>query len=80
MQEEQTRLQLHASSLADRLDAVLEEKRHRRQITFDSETPVDKTLNYLQSIISVSMLTNAQPCLCACSTFIAAPASYTVPA
>ena len=54
MQQEQDRLQHQASSLADQLQAVLQEKRHRRRLSFDAETPVDKTLNYLQSVISVS--------------------------
>ncbi|KAL0024530.1 hypothetical protein WJX79_001991 [Trebouxia sp. C0005] len=52
MQQEQDRLQHQASSLADQLQAVLQEKRHRRRLSFDAETPVDKTLNYLQSVIS----------------------------
>lgn len=54
MQQEQDRLQHQASSLADQLQAVLQEKRHWRRLSFDAETPVDKTLNYLQSVISVS--------------------------
>ncbi|KAL0048533.1 hypothetical protein WJX82_005213 [Trebouxia sp. C0006] len=51
MQQEQDRLQHQASSLADQLQAVLQEKRHWRRLSFDAETPVDKTLNYLQSVI-----------------------------
>ena len=54
MQQEQDRLQHQASSLASQLHAVLQEKRHQRRLSFDAETPVDKTLNYLQSVISVS--------------------------
>ena len=54
MQQEQDRPQHQASSLADQLQAVLQEKRHWRRLSFDAETPVDKTLNYLQSVISVS--------------------------
>ena len=65
MQEEQDRLQHHASNLADQLQAVMHEKRHRRRLSFDAETPVDKTLNYLQSVISV----RAQAVLfCACTS------------
>ena len=64
MQEEQDRLQHQASSLADRLHAVMEEKRHRR-LSFDAETPVDKTLNYLQSVVSVSICAGSVfLCLC----------------
>ena len=54
MLQEQDRLQCEASNLADRLQAVLEDKRHRRRLSFDAETPVDKTLNYLQCVIAVS--------------------------
>lgn len=53
MQEEKARLQHEAEKLAQRLQAVLSEKFVRRG-TFAAETPIDKTLNYLQSIISVS--------------------------
>lgn len=53
MQEEKARLQHEAEKLAQRLQAVLSEKFVRRG-TFDAETPIDKTLGYLQSIMSVS--------------------------
>ena len=53
MQEDKARLQQEAEKLAQRLQAVLSEKSARRG-TFDAETPIDKTLSYLQNIISVS--------------------------
>lgn len=66
MLQEQDRLQREASTLADRLEAVLQEKRQRR-LSFDAETPMDKTLNYLQSAIIVS------GCCFLCSTAPAHP-------
>ena len=54
MQQEKARLQQEAEKLAEQLQAVLNDKFVRRS-TFDAETPVDKTLGYLQSVISVSI-------------------------
>ncbi|KAL3135615.1 hypothetical protein ABBQ38_006096 [Trebouxia sp. C0009 RCD-2024] len=51
MQGEKDRLQEEAEKLAQRLQAVLKEKFLERG-SFDAETPIDKTLAYLQSIIS----------------------------
>ncbi|KAL3135611.1 3',5'-cyclic-nucleotide phosphodiesterase pde1 [Trebouxia sp. C0009 RCD-2024] len=51
MQGEKDRLQQEADKLAQQLQAVLSEKFVQR-CTFDAETPIDKTLGYLQSVIS----------------------------
>ena len=53
MQEEKARLQQEAEKLAQQLQAVLNEKFVPRG-AFDAETPIDKTLGYLQCVISVS--------------------------
>ena len=53
MQEEKVRLQQEAEHLAQQLQAVLKDKFVRRG-TFDAETPIDKTLGYLENVISVS--------------------------
>lgn len=53
MQAEKARLQQEADKLAQRLQTLLSEKFVQRG-TFDAETPIDKTLGYLQSAISVS--------------------------
>lgn len=52
MQGEKDRLQQEAEKLAQRLQAVLKGKFLERG-SFDADTPIDKTLGYLQSIISV---------------------------
>ncbi len=52
MQEEKLQLQQEADTLTQQLQAVLS-KSFARKITFDAETPIDKTLGYLQSVISV---------------------------
>lgn len=53
MDQEKAKLQQEADSLAQRLEAVLNDKFEPRT-SFDADTPIDKTLNFLQSIISVS--------------------------
>ena len=53
MQEEKARLQQEADKLAQQLQTLLSEK-FVQQGTFDAATPIDKTLGYLQSVISVS--------------------------
>ena len=53
MQEEKERLRQEADQLAQRLQTVLKAKFAERGC-FDAETPIDKTLGYLQSVISVS--------------------------
>ena len=59
MQEEKELLRQEAENLAQQLQAVLNDKFARRG-TFDADTPIDKTLNYLQDVISVS----AGPSMC----------------
>ena len=54
MLEEKLRLQQEAGKLAEQLQAVLNDKFVRRN-TFDAETPIDKTLGYLETVISVSL-------------------------
>ncbi|DBA94754.1 TPA: hypothetical protein ACH3X1_002302 [Trebouxia sp. C0004] len=49
LEQEQRRLEQEAQGLAQRLDAVLQDK--FASSSFDSDTPIDKTLGYLQSII-----------------------------
>lgn len=45
------RLQEQANSLSQRLEAALHDIFERN--TFDADTPIDKTLAYLQSVIQV---------------------------
>ena len=54
MHEEATRLQNEASALAERLQAVLHDKFRPQRNNFDAETPIDKALNFLSQVISVS--------------------------
>ena len=54
MHEEATRLQNAASALAERLQAVLHDKFRPQHNNFDAETPIDKALNFLSQVISVS--------------------------
>lgn len=51
--EEKRCLKLEADSLAQRLQAVMHDKFQPRA-GFDADTPIDKTLNFLQSVIGVS--------------------------
>lgn len=53
MQVKQARLQQEAKILSERLHAVLKDRCVRKS-GFDAETPIDKTLNYLQGVITVS--------------------------
>lgn len=52
MHEEQRKLQREAKSLAQRLEAVLQDKFAPRN-SFDADTPIDKTLQFLQKVIAV---------------------------
>ena len=52
MLEDKLRLQEEADMLTQRLEAVLHDKFERK--TFDADTPIDKTLAYLQCVIKVS--------------------------
>lgn len=54
MQAKQVRLQQEAKALSERLHAVLKD-RFIRRVGFDAETPIDKTLNYLQEVIMVRL-------------------------
>lgn len=51
MQKEKRELQRQADSLVNRLEAVLQDK--FQSSGFDADTPIDKTLTFLQSIIRV---------------------------
>ena len=53
MSQEKERLQQEADSLAQRLEAVMHDKFNSRT-SFDADTPIDKTLSFLQSFIAVS--------------------------
>jgi len=66
MLEEKLELQRQANSLVHRLDVVLHDKFESTKTAFDADTPIDKTLSYLQSIIKVS------PChlLISCMTHV----------
>ena len=54
MHEQQQRMQQEAADLAQRLEVVLHDKFSHRHGGFDSDTPIDKALNFLQGCISVS--------------------------
>ena len=62
LHEEQRKLQREAASLANRLEAVLQDKFIARS-GFDADTPIDKTLQFLQEVIAVGC---AWLCVCAC--------------
>ena len=53
MQQEKRELQRQADSLVHRLEAVLHDK-FQSSMGFDADTPIDKTLTFLQSFIRVS--------------------------
>lgn len=52
-QEEKGRLEAEAQALAQQLQAVLCDK-FSPQTDFDADTPIDKTLKILQTVIGVS--------------------------
>ena len=52
IQEDKQRLEKEAQSLAQQLQAVLNDK-FAPQRDFDADTPIDKTLKILQTIIGV---------------------------
>ena len=56
MLEDKLRLQEEAEMLTQRLNAVLHDKFERK--SFDADTPIDKTLAYLQCVIRVSVHQN----------------------
>jgi hypothetical protein len=63
MQEEQRKLQREANSLAQRLEAVLHDKFTPRS-GFDADTPIDKTLQFLQGVIAVNLAAQAIASAC----------------
>ncbi|KAL0019791.1 hypothetical protein WJX77_003107 [Trebouxia sp. C0004] len=50
-EQEKARLQQEADSLAEQLEAVLHDKFATTSTGFDADTPIDKTMKFLQSII-----------------------------
>jgi len=66
MQEGKLRLQQEAEKLAQQLQAVLNDKFVKKN-TFDAETPIDKTLGYLETVISVSLPFQWPAVCCACT-------------
>ena len=71
LHEQQLRLQEEAQSLTQRLEVILHDKFQHRKHGFDSDTPIDKTLTFLQGVIGVRpspvMLANSQPVMLACA-------------
>ena len=61
LHEEQRKLEREARSLALRLDAVLKDKFTPRT-SFDSDTPIDKTLKFLQEVIAVGLPCGVKQC------------------
>ena len=55
-EQEKAKLQQEADSLAEQLNAVLHDKFAASSTGFDADTPIDKTMKFLQSIIMVSFL------------------------
>jgi len=53
LHEQQLRLQEEAHSLTQRLEVILHDKFQHRKPGFDSDTPIDKTLTFLQGVIGV---------------------------
>lgn len=53
-QQEKGRLEKEAQALAEQLQAVLSDK-FSPQTDFDADTPIDKTLKMLQTVIGVSL-------------------------
>ncbi len=53
LHEQQLRLQEEAQSLTQRLEVILHDKFQHRKHGFDSDTPIDKTLTFLQGVIGV---------------------------
>ena len=53
-EQEKAKLQQEADSLAQQLEAVLLDKFATSGTSFDADTPIDKTMKFLQSIIMVS--------------------------
>lgn len=56
LQQEKERLESKAAELTQRLDAVMHDKFEHQSAGFDADTPIDKTLNFLHSIIAVRLV------------------------
>ena len=54
MHEQQLRLQQEAEGLAQRLEVILHGNFQSHQTEFDSDTPIDKTITFLQAVIAVT--------------------------
>lgn len=63
MEQERLQLQQQAMSLAERLEAVLTDKFVPRTDVFDSDTPIDKTLAFLQDISNVRTICFLSACM-----------------
>lgn len=62
-QAQKVQAEIAASALAERLQAVLQDKFRPSRTAFDADTPIDKTLSFLQSYVQVGhtlMLLTAQ--------------------
>lgn len=53
VEEEKAQLQKETERLTQRLDAIMKDKFSFKSSTFDAETPIDKTLNFLSDFIGV---------------------------
>ena len=60
MHEQQVRLRQEADGLAQRLEVIMHDKFQHHHSAFDSDTPIDKTLSFLQAFIGVIS------CQCTC--------------
>lgn len=65
IQEEKDSLLQQNTSLTERLEAVVTEKRPSHQ--FDGQTPIDKTLDLLQNLIMVGSQTKLVLCIRPCT-------------
>lgn len=70
--EEKLQLQRQAESLVHRLDVVLHNKFESTKMAFDADTPIDKTLSYLQGIIKVFPLRIPEAVLAVCGLLCSA--------
>ena len=52
-QAQKVQAEIAASAMAERLQAVLQDKFRPSSTAFDSDTPIDKALSFLQSYIQV---------------------------
>ena len=52
-EQEKAKLQQAADNLAEQLDAILHDRIDTGNSSFDADTPIDKTMKFLQGIITV---------------------------